>query len=43
MTAEAVQERIEGLRETIALAERYRDQAQVRAGLFRQQAEAMQR
>jgi hypothetical protein len=42
MTAEAVQQRIEGLRETIALAERYRDQAQVRAGLFRQQAEAMQ-
>jgi hypothetical protein len=43
LTAESVQERIEHLRETIALAERYRDQAQVRAGLFRQQAEAMQR
>lgn len=43
VTAESVQERIEHLRETIALAERYRDQAQVRAGLFRQQAEAMQR
>jgi hypothetical protein len=43
VTAESVEERIEHLRETIALAERYRDQAQVRAGLFRQQAEAMQR
>jgi hypothetical protein len=43
LTAESVQERIELLRETITLAERYRDQAQVRAGLFRQQAEAMQR
>ena len=43
VTAESVQQRIEHLRETIALAQRYRDQAQVRAGLFRQQAESMQR
>ena len=43
VTAESVQQQIEHLRETIALAQRYRDQAQVRAGLFRQQAESMQR
>ncbi len=43
LAAQPAQERIEHLRETIALAVRYRDQAQVRAGLFRQQAEAMQR